>query len=715
VTGCPTRNDGHWTLDGWQAVTAADDSSRADPSPHNLGEGVCGTDPEGGSNHGTVTGMYPAAGARWTTGRVAEGVRLDGTGQGYVSLPQSPIRTDWAFTVSAWVLVEAPAGSGWHAAVSQIGNVNSGFYLEYNATSGEYAFAMSDSASGGAVTYVRAPKVTSGWTHLTGTYDPYTQKMRLFVNGREADVETFTYRWHASQGLQIGRAKYGGNVVDPWHGGIDDVRVYQRALPPAEIQKLATLPAVEEAFYPFDDASAMGADQSGGYRNATIGSGGSREDGPVDGGALRVDGTANGWAATTGPVVRTDNSFTVSAWARPDVLGSSTDRTVISQDGQNVPGFKLYYRAYTGAWTFRYYGSDSVSSMVVQAGASDAAQVAEWVHLVGVFDVSRSVLELYVDGALRASTDLNNVTPWHAAGGLQVGRQLWLGARVGAFQGAIDHVQLWTGTLNPTDVQALYESYLQGSAPRTTVHTGQLARYLAPNGDHFSTDTGLVPVGYRFEGSLGLPAPQGASGTRQLYACMAGTDEFTSTDPICGGQRVLGKAALVYASAPVGVPTVGLYRCRTAGGERFDSNDAACEGKIVDEHLGYTRAYRYLVRHVKKYLPNDHRSDVVGVTPGYWAEGRLGIVALTSEPDTRSLRACYDGADEFTSTDPGCEGKQVRHWLGNAWTVPPPQPQDSRLLYRCRTSATGEFFDSLDPACEGLVVDRELGYIISSF
>lgn len=117
---------------------------------------------------------------------------------------------------------------------------------------------------------------------------------------------------------------------------------------------------------------------------------------------------------------------------------------------------------------------------------------------------------------------------------------------------------------------------------------GLLSRYFNPVVPDRWSATGQPPAGYQFEGSLGALLMVPAAGTQVLYACAAGSDEFTSLSSSCEGQRVLGPLGFDYKSARASLPTVGLYRCRvTATGEHFDSNDAGCEGQSVEGNLGY--------------------------------------------------------------------------------------------------------------------------------
>ncbi|PLS82059.1 hypothetical protein CYG49_00285 [Candidatus Saccharibacteria bacterium] len=115
-----------------------------------------------------------------------------------------------------------------------------------------------------------------------------------------------------------------------------------------------------------------------------------------------------------------------------------------------------------------------------------------------------------------------------------------------------------------------------------------LNRYISTtNGDHFITTTGM-PSGYRVEGPLGRLLLNAESGTRPLYSCKISWDEFTSFDPACEGQTVLGLIGHIYTQPSNRVATVPVYRCTVIGSyEHFDSNLDNCEGHNKEMLLGY--------------------------------------------------------------------------------------------------------------------------------
>jgi chitodextrinase len=78
------------------------------------------------------------------------------------------------------------------------------------------------------------------WTHLAGTYDG--EFFRIYVNGAQVGESARTGAITTS----TGPLRIGGNVIWPewFHGDIDDVRIYNRALTPTEIEADMNTPTV---------------------------------------------------------------------------------------------------------------------------------------------------------------------------------------------------------------------------------------------------------------------------------------------------------------------------------------------------------------------------------------------------------------------------------------------------------------------------------------
>jgi len=111
------------------------------------------------------------------------------------------------------------------------------------------------------------------------------------------------------------------------------------------------------------------------------------------------------------------------------------------------------------------------------------------------------------------------------------------------------------------------------------------------------------------------------------------------------------------------------------------------------------------------YNGADHYTAVGTAPAGYHLEGTFGQLLSTPAAGTVALNSCNFNGDEFTSTDPGCEGKTKIGLLGYAYTAAPAS-SPSRGLYRCVDDTKGEHFDSPDPGCDGKRTELQLGYMI---
>jgi hypothetical protein len=174
----------------------------------------------------------------WTAGRLGGALRL--TGSQYVEIPSSPPldQSTKAVTVTAWVY-RLGNQSLYRAVVHrQRGGAGSdGFYLGFNAD--RYYASVRTTTSSILLEGAIAPNDV--WVHLAFTYDGAAA--RLFVNGTQQDTGAGSGDVPGdSTPVTIGAA-FNGNVTDdPVNAIVDDVRIYARALPEAEISALAAAP-----------------------------------------------------------------------------------------------------------------------------------------------------------------------------------------------------------------------------------------------------------------------------------------------------------------------------------------------------------------------------------------------------------------------------------------------------------------------------------------
>ncbi|MGH3716521.1 MAG: LamG-like jellyroll fold domain-containing protein, partial [Micromonosporaceae bacterium] len=159
----------------------------------------------------------------------------------------------------------------------------------------------------------------------------------------------------------------------------------------------------------------------------------------MDGTSMKLDG-ATGRAATSAPVVDTSQSFTFSAWARLPQTKPNHAAVVVGQTGAQRSAVELYYSSGYNRWVFVRNETDTLNTTSVMAMSPVNPPGATWTHLVGVYDVVKKHIRLYVNGAL---VDTNPDTkPWNATGSVKFGAG-WYGSFGNYFQGDIDDVRIF--------------------------------------------------------------------------------------------------------------------------------------------------------------------------------------------------------------------------------------------------------------------------------
>ncbi|MEU4746868.1 LamG domain-containing protein, partial [Actinosynnema sp. NPDC023658] len=364
-----------------------------------------------GDRDGTTAG-----GISYTPGAVGSAITLDGT-SGYVSAPNA-VRTDGSFTVSAWAKVTRAEGA--QAVVSQDGTTFAGFDLWYRPDDGgRWVFAMAnpDTTQSGAnadLVWSSTNAQLNTWTQVTGVYDAPANQLRLYVNGVLAGsvAKANVPPKNATGPVRVGRTMWDSRAdVDYLQGSVDEVKIYDRALNDADIRAAVSRDNVQLGYWKFDEANGTTAANAvpGGSMGVLQGGAHFAPDGAVDG-ALRLDDDAD-FLQTDGPVVRTDQSYSVALWAKLDRAGAAGSlATAVAQFGNVNSGMLMGYRAGAAGdrWEFYTFGSDEAThpgDAVVSSSAP--AKAGEWTHLVAVYDAPAKQMRLYVNGVLAGSAAKN--------------------------------------------------------------------------------------------------------------------------------------------------------------------------------------------------------------------------------------------------------------------------------------------------------------------
>lgn len=164
---------------------------------------------------------------------------------------------------------------------------------------------------------------------------------------------------------------------------------------------------------------------------------------------LALDGTA-GDAETSGPVLTTNRSYSISAWAYP--TQDTQYATIASQDGTTDSGFKLRISS-SGKWTFAIPESDTAGATEASA-TGPAVTLSTWTHVVGVYNAVTGKASIYINGTLAATTSVPAIT-WAAGGNFAIGRAMANGSLTNYWQGNLSNVQAWNYALTSDEVTAL--------------------------------------------------------------------------------------------------------------------------------------------------------------------------------------------------------------------------------------------------------------------
>jgi hypothetical protein len=195
------------------------------------GGGESWFDLSGFGNTGTLTNMDPAT--DWVTTEMGRALDFNG---GYVRRDSFSAGPD-QITVAAWVISDITTTYRTAVSISSSGfNTTKDWVLGHGSSVATYRFAIHDGSIQSAQSGTGF--VTGEPVFLCGTYDGTT--LRLFVNGRETASDTATTTLdNPTKSLNVGDR---GNGNQPWDGRIGDVRIWNRALFPSEIQHLHDRP-----------------------------------------------------------------------------------------------------------------------------------------------------------------------------------------------------------------------------------------------------------------------------------------------------------------------------------------------------------------------------------------------------------------------------------------------------------------------------------------
>jgi hypothetical protein len=417
------------------------------------GTGTTATDSMGNFNGQLIYGPV------WTEGILDGGLSLDGIND-YVNVAHNPtLNITGDITISAWVWFEHGGANPDDAMPIVTKTVSNGarnnpYDFRTQGINNQLTLVRAD-AYGHEYVYSLAPISIQQWHHVLVKVE--NKVPNFYVDGvitAKTPTAPFTKTPTGnSNPLLIGkRPDY------RWfHGKIDDVRIYDRALTDEEIQMLfeATQKEDLEAWWQFNEGTGSSlADSTGHGFTGTI-SGGTWLNDPDKNWCLDFDGINDYVSVAHNPALNITGDITISTWVRFDRVGTNPD------DAMAIVNKTVSNGAYNNPFDFRTQGVNNQLTLV-RADATGHEYVyslaaipkEEWHHLV--IRVENKVPDFYLDGAVTGKTPTAPFikTPTGNTNPLYIGKRsdgLYLDGRV-------QKVRIYQRALTPAEILRLFQN-----------------------------------------------------------------------------------------------------------------------------------------------------------------------------------------------------------------------------------------------------------------
>lgn len=282
--------------------------------------------------------------------------------------------------------------------------------------------------------------ITSGqWYHTVAVFDSFGPTAKIYLNGSlEASVTGTVDNFATGDGPWIGARSDSNGFTD---GQIDDVRIYSKALSPAEVRQLYNW--------------GRGVDFSGNENNGDV-RGASAGNGVLGETAFSFDGSDDYVDLGDDSVFDFNNTkLTISAWIN---TSSSSDQTILTKyESTNDNGYEYRIDENSG-WKMRFLTADGTTQDNVY-GNTDVND-GSWHHVAVTYDNSSNDVQHYFDGRADGSGTVGQgISTNNIAAG--IGKQV--DNDTDHFNGLMSDVRVYKRILSPSEISYLYEVGQQGS------------------------------------------------------------------------------------------------------------------------------------------------------------------------------------------------------------------------------------------------------------
>lgn len=417
------------------------------------------TDKSGNGNDGTRTGT------KVVVGKIGQALSFNGTGD-YVTTTLTGFPTATAdVTVSFWAKPQNTITDQSFILMAKTDDTSNRLSITFPYANVIYwDFGNSNNTGRLNVT------MDASWYNKMAYWTFTSQTgvgQKIYRNGviiaSDGDVSTFT---KGSKSLNIGSP-----IGNPWKGILDDLRIYSRALAPAEIAQLykmgggkinksdlvrAQLRSGLNIFLPLEAKDINNNTTTNRSANAYDGlksSGVTRAVGKI-GQGMKFDGTANGVILfADNPLAEPSSSLSISIWLKRG--GGVGNRQIFlgKGDGQTDATTQYWVEIEDITNDLRFYlSTGSGTGNTLTATDKIITDTTKWHHVVVTWE--NNLMKLYLDGSPSAVTTATSGMINDTVRQLGFGRLGDFGALY--YTGLMDDIRLYNRALSAAEVNELY-------------------------------------------------------------------------------------------------------------------------------------------------------------------------------------------------------------------------------------------------------------------
>jgi hypothetical protein len=371
-----------------------------------------------------------------------------------ISFSGIPMSNTDNFTIMAWVnpALFDPANQ-FNKMIISLGPGSNGYNLGMGNGSGSGA-GNQLSALYNLVAWINSgtffPTINT-WYHVALVRDNGTTK--FYFNGTQSPNTTTASPNSFSSGFQIG-----GQGFDPthyWNGKIDEVKIYNVALTPSQVQAEYTQTAGPVAYYPFS-----------GNANDIVGN----NNGTVNGAALTADRFGNVNKAyhfdgvddyiAVGGINFATNNYTISFWMNGN--SNTSDHNIFSgADPADITKTFVAVEYNSGSIRFLHRNpSGGAGGVEINTPVS----INQWHFITCVKE--NTTLNIYLDGTLVNSITDGSITNIAAAPFIEFGRlRAITNSIIRHYNGSLDEMKIYNIALTALQIQHEYGLSNQAQKP----------------------------------------------------------------------------------------------------------------------------------------------------------------------------------------------------------------------------------------------------------